>query len=137
MLKPDGMVVCVHRDWETIALNGSNKTLINKVIYEYANFLQSGWMDSCDGWIGRRLWGHFHRTELFDGTIDCYSKLETDYVPGQRGWSYVHNMDAFVGGSGFLTQVEYGELLDDVAATAARGEYLFSAPFYIYKGRKR
>lgn len=44
VLKRGGTIVCVHRDWESIVFNGSNKVLINKAIFGYANFLQSGWM---------------------------------------------------------------------------------------------
>lgn len=39
ILKPGGLIICVHRDWESIVFNGTNKALINKAIHGYANFL--------------------------------------------------------------------------------------------------
>ena len=136
ILKKGGVIVCVHRDWESIVCNGSNKKLINKVIYEYANFLQSGWMDSCDGWIGRRLYGYFNKTGLFKSEVDLYNDIETEYVPGMRGYNYMQDMHDFIQPKGFLTQAEYDELLADLQNTYKKDEYLFSAPFYIYIGTK-
>lgn len=137
MLKPGGRILCIHCDWESFVLNGSNKALINKVIYQYANTLQAGWMDACDGWIGRRLWGYFHSSGLFDGSADCYCEVETDYREGTHGYRYVRDMNDFTADGGFLTQAEYEELLADMQSASDRGEYLFSAPYYIYSGVKK
>ena len=137
ILKRDGIIVCVHRDWESIVFNGSNKALINKAVFGYANFLQEGWMDACDGWIGRRVWGYFHQTGLFDGEISVYNRMETAFVESTVGWRFMHDMHAFLEPKGFLTEAEYRELIADMAETHARGEYLCMSPYYIYKGRKR
>ena len=137
VLKPKGQIVCVHRDWESIVCNGSNKKLINKVIYEYANFLQSGWMDDCDGWMGRRLFGRFNKTGLFESFIDCYNDVETEFTSGTRGYKYIHEMNCFLEPKGFLSQSEYDELIADITAAYENGEYLFSEPFYIFKGIKK
>lgn len=136
VLKPGGQIVCVHRDWESIVCNGCNKKLINKTIYEYANFLQAGWMDECDGWIGRRVFGRFHKTGLFENSIDCYNDIETEFLPGTRGYRYIQEMRSFLEPKGFLSQAEYDELITDIIKTYENGEYLFSEPFYIYKGIK-
>lgn len=132
VLKPGGYIVCIHCDWESIALNGNNKQLINKAIYEYANYLQSGWMDSCDSWIGRRLWGYFQSSGLFEGTIECYQSIETEYREGMYGWRYIQEMKDFP----FLAEAEYNELLADMQSAADKRTYLFSLPYYIYKGVK-
>ncbi len=137
VLKPGGTVVCVHRDWESIVSNGRNKDLINKAIHGYANFLQAGWMDSCDGWIGRRLWGYFNKTGLFDGEICCYNEIETKYEPGYRGFHYWQEMNHFIEPKGFLTKEEYGELIEDMEETWKNGTYIFASPFYFYIGKKR
>jgi ubiquinone/menaquinone biosynthesis C-methylase UbiE len=136
VLKPNGQIVCVHRDWETVVCNGSNKKLINKAIYGYANFLQANWMDACDGWMGRRLFGLFNKTKMFESSIDCYNDIGTEFIPETRGYGYINSMNSFIGPTGFLTQEEYDELITDVAASYDNGMYLFSAPFYIYKGTK-
>ncbi len=136
ILKQDGIIVCVHRDWESLAFNGSNKPLINKAIYGYANFLQASWMDACDSWIGRRVWGHFNKTGLFNGEISVYNNIETEFTPSATGWQYIHDMKYFLAPKGFLTEQEYIELITDMKQTYARGEYLYASPYYIYSGRK-
>lgn len=136
VLKPGGIIVCIHRDWESIVFNGHNKALINKAIYEYANFLQAGWMDDCDGWIGRRVWGHFNKTGLFNGAVKVYNSIETDFTEAHGGWHYIHDMNCFLKPKGFLTEVEYMELIEDINDTYTHGEYLCMSPYYIYTGRK-
>jgi ubiquinone/menaquinone biosynthesis C-methylase UbiE len=137
ILKPGGIIVCIHRDWESIVFNGNNKVLINKAIYSYANFLQAGWMDDCDGWIGRRVWGYFNKTGLFDGAVKVYNNIETDFTEEHSGWHYMHEMNYFLEPKGFLTKAEYAELIEDMKATYACGEYLCMSPYYIYTGRKK
>ncbi len=137
ILKKEGKIICVHRDWESVVCNGSNKKLINKAIYEYANFLQTGWMDNCDGWIGRRIFGYFNKTGLFKGKIDCFNDVETEFIEGSRGFEYINDMRFFIEPNGFLTQIEFDELLADIKKTYQKKEYIFSAPFYIYVGVKR
>jgi|GEM_PF-954085 len=149
VLKKGGTIVCVHRDWESIVFNGTNKALINKAVYGYANFLQAGWMDACDGWIGRRLWGHFNKTGLFSGAVSVHNSIETDFAEQTDGWRYIHDMNYFVCDSssvsqpqaaleqkGFLTQAEYEELLADMKDTCDRGEYIYVSPYYVYTGEK-
>jgi SAM-dependent methyltransferase len=137
VLKPGGVIVCVHRDWESLVFNGQNKALINKVIHGYANFQQASWMDACDGWIGRRIWGHFNKTGLFSGNVRIYNSIETEYHEQTGGWQYIHDMNNFLKPTGFLTKAEYEELLRDMEITQQRGEYLCMSPYYIYQGRKR
>lgn len=133
ILKPNGKIICVHRDWESIVINGDNKKLINKIIYEYANFLQGSWMDDCDGWIGRRLWGYFCKD--FDGEIDCYNDIETQFEKGKRGYRYINDMKNFI--NKFISQDEYNEFIADIEKSTEEGTYLFSSPFYIFSGVKK
>ena len=136
VLKKGGTIVCAHRDWETIALNSHNKQLINKAVFGYANYLQSGWMDACDGWIGRRVYGYFQKTGLFDSAVFCINEIETEYLPGTKGYGYVQGMMEMIKPNGFLTQEEANELLDDIRQTYEQKEYLFSYPLYVYQGVK-
>ena len=139
LLKKGGIIVCIHRDWESIVINGSNKDLINKTVHGYANFLQTGWMDACDGWIGRRVWGYFNGSGLFDGAVSVYNSIETEFTETSAagGWRYIHDMKYFLGPGGFLTEVEYAELIADMNETYARGQYLYVSPYYVYIGRKK
>ena len=137
VLRKDGIIVCVHRDWESIVFNGKNKDLINKAIYGYANFLQASWMDACDGWIGRRVWGYFNKTGLFNGNISIHNSIETEFTESAGGWHYIHDMHHFIEPKGFLTEEEYEELIDDMEETYTKGEYLCVSPYYVFAGRKK
>lgn len=136
LLKPGGRVVCVHRDWETLTVNGSDRPLIRKAVFRYANHLQSSWMDGCDGWAGRRLWGIFNASGLFGGRPGCFTEIETEYKEGTRGWDFLHAF-AEQGPDALLSKEEAARLLADMEQTAAHGEYLFASPFYYYIGEKR
>lgn len=137
VLKPGGTVICINCDWESIIVNGSNKALINKAVSGYANFRQENWMDAHDGWIGRRIWGHFNKGKLFDGYVKLYAHIETDFDEQNIGWHYIHEMKRYQDPAPFLTSEEHAELVSDIKATYESGEYLFVWPAFIYVGRKR
>lgn len=63
ILKPDGTVICVNCDWDSIAYNGENKELISKALHAYATTKQP-WMDDIDSWIGRRMYGLFCEKQI-------------------------------------------------------------------------
>ena len=92
-------------------------------------------MANCDGWIGRRIFGYFNKSGLFDGFVDCFNKIETEFLPGTQGFSYVNDMRYFV--DKFITEDEYNEWVSDISRVYERGEYLFCAPYFVYFGVKR
>lgn len=136
ILKPGGVVICINCDWDSIAYNGENKELISKAIHTYAVTKQP-WMDDLDSWIGRRMYGFFNKSKLFESSVSVHNVIETEYTEGTFGydlsmdiaWLYKEN-------TGVFSKEEYDEFIENLKSAQRRGEYIFSKPYYIYKGVK-
>ena len=137
ILKPGGVVICVNCDWDSVAYNGENKELITKAIHTYAVTKQP-WMDDLDSWIGRRMYGFFNKSKLFESSVSVHNVVETEYTESTFGydlsldisWLYKEN-------TGTLNKEEYDEFIDTLESAQENGQYIFSKPYYIYKGVKK
>lgn len=137
ILKPGGVVICVNCDWDSVAYNGENKELITKAIHTYAVTKQP-WMDDLDSWIGRRMFGFFNKSKLFESSVSVHNVIETEYAEGTFGydlsldisWLYKEN-------TGTLSKEEYDEFIYNLKLSQEDGQYIFSKPYYIYKGVKK
>ena len=137
ILKPGGVVICVNCDWDSIAYNGEDKELIAKAIHAYAVTMQP-WMDDLDSWIGRRMYGIFNKSNLFESSVSIHNVVETEYKEGTFGydlsldiaWLYKEN-------TGALTKDEYDGFTGNLKSAQQDGSYIFSKPYYIYKGIKK
>ncbi len=136
ILKPNGTVISVNCDWDSVAYNGENKELLSKVIHAYAETKQP-WMNDIDGWVGRRMYGFFNKTNLFKSNLSVFNVVETEYENGSYGydlsldigWLYKEN-------TGAITKEEYDMFLENLKLAQNDGQYIFSKPYYIYKGIK-
>ncbi len=137
ILKPGGVVICVNCDWESIVYNGENKELISKAIHAYAVTKQP-WMDDLDSWIGRRMYGFFNKSKLFESTISVHNVVETEYKDGFFGYDFSkHIAWLFEENTGAFSKEEYDEFIENLKSAQAEGNYIFSKPYYIYKGIKK
>ena len=136
ILKPGGTVVSVNCDWDSETYNGENKELISKAVNAYAVTKQP-WMDDLDSWIGRRMYGFFNKSNLFESIVNVYNVVETEYKEGTFGyalskdiaWLYKEN-------TGALSEKEYEIFIENLKTAVKDGSYIFSKPYYIYKGVK-
>lgn len=136
ILKPGGFVISVNCDWDSITYNGANKELITKAVHAYAVTKQP-WMDEIDSWIGRRMYGFFNESKLFESFLSVYNVVETEYTKGSFGydlsvdiaWLYKEN-------TGTISEEEYNEFIDNLKSAYEGANYIFSKPYYIYKGVK-
>ncbi|MBQ5591412.1 MAG: methyltransferase domain-containing protein [Clostridia bacterium] len=137
ILKPGGAVICVNCDWDSVAYNGENKELISKAVHAYAVTKQP-WMDDLDSWIGRRMYGFFNKSKLFKSTVSVHNVVETEYTEDSFGydlskdiaWLYKEN-------TGALIEKEYAEFIANLNSAYKNGSYIFTKPYYIYKGIKK
>ena len=137
ILKPGGVVICVNCDWDSIVYNGENKDLISKAVHSYAVTKQP-WMDDLDSWIGRRMYGIFNKSKLFESSVSVHNIVETEYKEGTFGydlsldiaWLYKEN-------TGVFSKEEYSGFIDNLKTAENDGSYIFSKPYYIYKGIKK
>ena len=145
ILKPGGTVICIHADFDSTVYNGENQELITKAIHTYA-VTKQGWMDDLDGWMGRRIHGVFNNTGYFESIISVFSVVETEYKPDKFGYEFSKNIGWLVGEStdwidgentGALTRKEYDEFINNLVEADKSGNYLYSKPYYIYKGVKK
>ena len=137
ILKPGGVVICVNCDWESIVYNGENKELISKAIHAYAVTKQP-WMDDLDSWIGRRMYGFFNKSKLFESAVSVHNVVETEYKDGFFGYDFSkHIAWLFEENTGALSKQEYDMFIDNLKSAQEDGQYIFSKPYYIYKGIKK
>jgi SAM-dependent methyltransferase len=133
VLKPKGTVLCAHWDWDTQVYASDDAATIRKVVHAFADW-QQGWMDTCDGQMGRKLWGLFQGSGLFDGRVEVYTYIDTSYQPGQYGYDRLHDLEEQPGSS----LVASGDLLrvqQEMAALDRAGAYFYSLNSYIYIGQ--
>ncbi|MBE6783978.1 MAG: methyltransferase domain-containing protein [Ruminococcaceae bacterium] len=136
ILKPGGVVICVNCDWDSVVYNGENKELISKAIHAYAVTKQP-WMEDLDSWVGRRMYGFFNKSKLFESSVSVHNVVETEYIEGTFGYdlskdiAWLHKEN-----TGALSKEEYDEFIIDLQTAQKTGKYIFSKPYYIYKGIK-
>lgn len=137
ILKPGGVVICVNCDWDSIAYNGENKELLSKVIHAYAVTKQP-WMDDLDSWIGRRMYGFFNKSKLFESSVSVFNVVETEYTEGTFGYDLSSDIAwLFEENTGALNKDEYDNFIGNLKAAQEDGSYIFSKPYYIYTGIKK
>lgn len=111
--------------------------MITKAIHAYAVTKQP-WMDDIDSWIGRRMYGFFNKSGLFESSVSVHNVVESEYKEGTFGyelsrdiaWLYKEN-------TGSLSEKEYCEFIAELETAYQNGDYIFSKPYYIYKGIKK
>ena len=135
VLRPGGLLVCAHFDWDSQLLDGEDKGLVRTIVHGFADWKQK-WMADADGWMGRRLWPTFQRSGLFEGAVHAALLLETRYEPGAYGWSRIRDFQSLVG-RGSIGQAEYERFRAAIEKLAARDEFLYSITMFIYVGIKR
>lgn len=136
ILKPGGTVICVNCDWDSIAYNGKNKELISKALHAYAVTKQP-WMDDLDSWIGRRMYGFFNKSNLFESSVTLHNVVETEYKEGTFGYALSQDIAwLYKENTGTLSKEEYDEFITNLKSAQTDGQYVFSKPYYIYKGVK-
>ena len=136
ILKPGGTVICVNCDWDSVAYNGENKELISKAVHAYAVTKQP-WMDDLDSWIGRRMYGIFNKSKLFESTVSVHNVVETEYKEGTFGYELSKDIAwLFEENTGALSEEEYKEFIGNLKQAQSDGSYIFCKPYYIYKGIK-
>ena len=136
ILKPGGIVISVNCDWDSIAYNGEDKELITKALHAYAVTKQP-WMDDHDNRIGRRMYGIFKKSNLFENSVTVHNVVETEYSEGTFGYDFSkHIAWLHEENTGALNKEEYDNFIDNLKSAQEDGSYIFSKPYYIYKGIK-
>lgn len=135
ILKPGGQILCAHFDWDSAFFNGTDKQLIRKIVHAYADW-QQDWMDACDGWMGRRMWGTIENSKLFeDAKLTTYQIVNTQYEYPYYGFKSVQGYEDMIAAK-LISENDYRAFKADIDDSANRGDYLFSITTFIYLARK-
>ena len=79
----------------------------------------------------------FQKSGFFESSIFVHSVVETEYKEGKFGYEFSKNIGWLVEeNTGAITKKEYDEFINDLIKADKTGNYLYSKPYYIYKGIK-
>jgi SAM-dependent methyltransferase len=134
VLRPEGRLVFAHLDWDSLFYDGADKSLVRRVVHAAADW-KLGWMADSDAWMGRRLWGTFQRTGLFEGRIDARVHTSTTYEPGCYGWQWAQDFEGLVR-RGMIDGDEYQRFVAGLEELATGEGYFFAITMFSYVGRK-
>jgi ubiquinone/menaquinone biosynthesis C-methylase UbiE len=134
VLRPRGLVVAAHFDWDSQLLDGEDKELVRTIVHSFADWKQM-WMADADAWMGRRLWRTFQRSGLFEGSVHAALLINTRYEAGAYGWERVRDYHSLVR-QGKIGEAEYERFRAAIEKLAARDEFLYSITMFIYVGTK-
>jgi SAM-dependent methyltransferase len=135
VLRPGGLVIMAHWDWDSQLFNGDNKELNRRLIHAFCDW-QQDWMDHADGWLGRRLWSIFNPVKLFDGKIHAHVLINTNYSPEFFGYARAQDMKGLLG-KGLASSDDVEALLAEQESLNANGRYFYSVTGFAYVGRLR
>lgn len=134
ILKNDGRVLIAHWDWDTQVYNSENKNLMRKIVASFSDW-QQGWMDACDGQMGRKLWGLFQGSGMFKGQIEIFPLIETEFKAGRYGYDRLQDLYWLVR-KGELDATEHRLIVDEMSDLYKQGKYFYNLNSYIYLGLK-
>jgi SAM-dependent methyltransferase len=133
VLKPGGTLICAHWDWDTQVYASDEPAALRWLVHAYADW-QQGWMDACDGLMGRKLWGVFQRSGLFTGRVEVSTLVETRYAPGQQGYDRLQDLAALAA-QGIVDGDMFARFRHEMESLNAQGAYFYSINCYLYIGQ--
>jgi SAM-dependent methyltransferase len=135
ILRPGGVAVIAHWDFDSQVLEATDKDAVRRLVHAFADWRQ-GWMEHSDGWMGRRLWGVFAPTGLFDGAVHARVMINTTYAEPWYGHARVQDFASLVR-KGLATAQDHHSVIRDVERLSREGRYFYSITGYAYVGRRR
>jgi SAM-dependent methyltransferase len=134
ILRPGGVAVIAHWDFDSQVLDGSDRDAVRRLVHAFADW-QQPWMERADGWMGRRLWGVFAPTGLFDGTVHARVLTNTTYAAPWYGHARVQDFASLVK-RGLASADDFRRVVADLEALDRAGRYFYSITGYAYVGRR-
>lgn len=130
VLKPGGRVLMEHTDWDTQAWNASDRDLERRLVHAFCDWTQS-WMESSDGWMGRKLLAQFRRSKLFKNIeVGTYVLTNDRYRPGFYGYDRSQDLKALAKVAKGVRPGDVRRFLRDLQRQNRRGHYFYSVNRY-------
>ncbi len=134
VVRSGGTVVLAHWDWDTQLFDGSDRTLVRRLVQGFADRRQA-WMACVDPWLGRRLWGLCSAGGVFHGEVVSRTLIETRFAPGAYGHERAHDFHELVG-DGLVTAEECERFLAEQRELDSEGRYFYALTGFAYVGRR-
>jgi hypothetical protein len=122
-----------HFDWDSQLFDGSDVSLVRRLVHAYADW-QQPWMTASDPWMGRRLWRTIKASGLFKGAVYALPLINREYESGAYGWELAQCFRALAK-RGLAEAVEVEEFLDELQSLQDRGEYFYSISMFAFVGQ--
>jgi SAM-dependent methyltransferase len=134
ILRPGGTIVVAHWDFDSQVLDGTDRDAVRRLVHAFADWRQP-WMDHADGWMGRRLWGVFAASGLFEGTIQARVMTNTTYAGPFYGHARIQDFASMVR-KGLASAEDVERVVRDVEALSREGRYFYGITGFAYVGRR-
>jgi SAM-dependent methyltransferase len=136
VLKPGGRVLAAHTDWDTQVWNSSDRVLERKLVHAFCDWTQ-GWMQTSDGWMGRRLIGLFRRSNHFKGTeVSAHTLINDTYKPGTFGYARSQDLLELARKGKKVRLAEARRFLRDLGRQHRARSYFYSVTRYFVLARR-
>jgi SAM-dependent methyltransferase len=134
VLRPGGTLVAAHWDCDSQIFDGRDKARNRRLIQAFADW-QQPWMQHCDGWMGRRLWGTFESTGLFAGSVQARTLTNTIFAAPWYGHARAQDFRSLVKRA-LASADDVGGFLEEQAALQAEGRYFYCITGMAYVGTR-
>lgn len=134
VLRPGGLAVIAHWDWDSQHFDGQDKALVRRIVHAFADW-QQDWMECSDGWMGRRLWGTFNATGLFEGSAYAHVLTNTTYESPFFGYARAQDCRALVK-RGLVSAEDYARFISEQEVLGREGRFFYSVTGYAFVGRR-
>lgn len=135
VLRPDGLAVVAHWDFDSQVFDATDRDAARRLVHAFADWRQP-WMDVADGWMGRRLWGVFAPTGLFDGTVQARVMTNTTFAAPWYGHARIQDFGRMAR-KGLASAADYEGVVRDLEAQDRDGRYFYGITGYAFVGRRR
>jgi ubiquinone/menaquinone biosynthesis C-methylase UbiE len=137
VLKPGGRVVLAHTDWDTQVWNATDRGLERRLVHAFCDWKQ-GWMESADGWMGRKLLGLIRKSRQFREVKVAADVLINDrYTPGSFGYERSRDLLDLARKVRGVKDRDVRRFLGDLRGRDRAGAYFYSANRYVVMARRR
>jgi SAM-dependent methyltransferase len=135
VLRPGGVAVMAHWDFDSQVFDGTDRDAVRRLVHAFADWRQP-WMEHADGWMGRRLWGVFAGTGLFDGAV--HARVMTNTVYAEPWYGHARAQDfAGLARKGLVSREDHARVAADLERLSREGRYFYGITGFAYVGRRR
>ena len=112
-------------------------SLERKLVHAFCDWTQ-GWMDTSDGWMGRKLLGLFRQATRFKGVeVSAHVRVESRYRKGTYGHARAQDLLAMARKKRGIRTADVRRFLRDLASHDRAGTYFYSINRYLIAATAR